>query len=114
MSAPKNQYIYQIRLNRPALLIEGPTNEEARVLQDHVSYLEKLAEESVVLLAGRTQNNDLHDYGIVILCARSEAEARDIMNNDPAVKHKVMQADFNTYKIAVLADSIVQQNESLI
>ena len=48
MSMPKNQYIYLIRPNRVGLLIEGPTDEEASILQDHVAYLEGLAAESTL------------------------------------------------------------------
>lgn len=112
MNLPKNQYIYRINLNRPELLTDGPTVEEAKILQDHVSYLERLAAESKVLLAGRTQIASSDAYGIVILSASSETDALDIMNNDPVVKHRVMQAEIHPYKIAVVSDSILRSIET--
>jgi len=56
----------------------------------------------VVLLAGRTLNTDPSSFGIVILTADTEQEARRIMHNDPAVKARVMRAELYPYRIALL------------
>ena len=106
-----NQYLYQIRLKRLEMLTEGPTESETNVLQDHVSYLERLAQESVVLLAGRTQTVDADGFGIVILRAGSEREAQQIMEQDPGVKDGVMHARLFPYKIAVLSDAILENQD---
>ncbi len=101
------EYIYRLKLNRPALLTEGPTEEEEGVLAQHGSYLQSLAKNGEVLLAGRTQIDTEEAYGIVIIAETSAQAAEQIMLNDPAVHHGVMRADLHPYKIAVLADEIL-------
>ncbi len=56
----------------------------------------------MVILAGRTQNTDYSSFGIVIINAGSEEEARKIMHDDPAVKNKVVRGELFPYKIALL------------
>ena len=104
----KQQYLYRIVPTRPAMLTEGPTPTEASILQDHVNYLENLAQREVVLLAGRTQNTDAHTFGIVIFTADSENAAQKLVANDPAVLHNVMQAELFPYRISVLSPAISQ------
>lgn len=103
-----DQFIYQIQPTRPAMLTQGPSDAEAEALQDHFSYLERLAGESVVLLAGRTQTSDDSTFGLVILQADSERQACEIMENDPAVKSGVMRAQLFPYKIAIVAETILE------
>jgi uncharacterized protein YciI len=59
-------------------------------------------EQGIMLLAGRTENNDNTTFGLVIFKAESEKEAREIMHNDPAVKNRVMRAELYPYSIALL------------
>jgi len=80
------------------MVTRGPTDEEASILSDHVNYLEGLTRQGVVLVFGRTQNNDSSTFGIVIFRAESEDAARSIMNNDPAVKKGIMRAELFPYK----------------
>lgn len=103
------EYIYRQKLNRPALLTEGPTEEEEEegVLAQHGSYLQSLAKNGEVLLAGRTQIDTEEAYGIVIIAETSAQAAEQIMLNDPAVHHGVMRTGLHPYKIAVLADEIL-------
>jgi uncharacterized protein YciI len=102
----QQQYLYQIVPTRPAMLTEGPTNAESGILQEHVVYLEHLADDDIVLLAGRTQTADDTSFGIVILLADSDTAAQDIVSNDPAVLHNVMRAQLFPYRIAVLSQAI--------
>lgn len=81
------------------MVTRGPTDEEASILSDHVNYLEGLTRQGVVLVFGRTQNNDSSTFGIVIFRAESEDAARSIMNNDPAVKKGIMRAELFPYKV---------------
>jgi uncharacterized protein YciI len=81
------------------MVTRGPTDEEASILSDHVNYLEDLTRQGVVLVFGRTQNNDSSTFGIVIFRAESEDAARSIMNNDPAVKKGIMRAELFPYKV---------------
>ena len=87
---------------RLEMVTRGPTGEEASILSDHFNYLKSLTEQGVVLVFGRTQNNDTSTFGITIFRAESEDAARSIMNNDPAVRKCVMRAELFPYKVAGL------------
>ena len=102
-----SQFVYVLKVTRLAMLTEAPTDEEAEVLGAHLEYLERLSAEGTVLLAGRTQTADEDTFGLVILEAESEAEARSIMASDPAVQHKVMSAELYPYRVAVVSPSLV-------
>ena len=95
------QFLYRLQVTRSEMLRGGPTPEEARVVGAHLNYLKKLAEEGVVVLAGRTQTNDETTFGIVILNAADESAARAVMDNDPAVKGSVMHATLFPFRVAV-------------
>ena len=97
-----NQYLYKIQPNRLEMVTRGPTDEETAILSEHFSYLKSLTDEGVVLVFGRTQNNDPSTFGITIFRAESEEAARSIMDNDPAVKRGVMRAELFPYKVAGL------------
>ena len=101
MADPAPQFLYRLQVTRLEMLRGGPTPEEARVVGAHLSYLKKLAEEGVVVLAGRTQTNDETTFGIVILNAADESAARAVMDNDPAVKGSVMHATLFPFRVAV-------------
>ena len=97
-----NEYLYQLRPARPAMLAEGLTTQEVQIREEHSSYLEELARRGVMILYGRTQNNDESTFGIVIFEAASDAEARGIMEHDPAVLRGMMRATLYPYKVAYL------------
>jgi uncharacterized protein YciI len=101
MADPAPQFLYRLQVTRLEMLRGGPTPEEARVVGAHLNYLKNLAEEGVVVLAGRTQTNDETTFGIVILNAADEAAARAVMDNDPAVKGSVMHATLFPFRVAV-------------
>jgi uncharacterized protein YciI len=103
MADPAPQFLYRLQVTRLEMLRGGPTPEEARVVGAHLDYLKKLAEEGVVILAGRTQTNDDTTFGIVILNAADEATAWAVMDNDPAVKGSVMHATLFPFRVAVQA-----------
>jgi uncharacterized protein YciI len=95
-------YLYKIQPVRPEMLSDGATPDEDRVVAEHFGYLEDLTQAGVVLLACRTLNTDPSAFGIVILSAGSEHEARRIMHDDPAVRQRVMRAELFPYRIALL------------
>ena len=97
-----NQYLYTVQPTRLEMVTDGPTDEEAQILSDHFNYLKSLTEQGVVLVFGRTQNNDQSTFGITIFRAESEDAARSIMINDPAVKKQVMRGELFPYKVAGL------------
>jgi uncharacterized protein YciI len=84
------------------MVTKGPTSEEASIVSEHFDYLASLTEQGVVLVFGRTLNNDTSTFGIIIFRAESDDSARSIMNNDPAVKKRVMRAELFPYKVAGL------------
>jgi uncharacterized protein YciI len=95
------QYLYRIQPSRPAMLAEGPTAHEAELIGLHFAYLEGLLEAGTLLTAGRTTNDDERAFGIAVFLAESDAAARQIMENDPAVKHGVMRAELFPYRVAL-------------
>ncbi len=97
------EYLYKIQPTRLEMLTQGPTAEEAAIVAQHFAYLKGLAEQGVVVVAGRTLNADESAFGIVIFTADSEESARGVMTNDPAVKNGVMRAELYPYRIAVMA-----------
>jgi uncharacterized protein YciI len=84
------------------MVTHGPTDEETSILSEHFNYLKSLTKQGVVLVFGRTQNNDTSTFGITIFRAESEDAARSIMNNDPAVKKGLMRVELFPYKVAGL------------
>ncbi|WP_352223585.1 YciI family protein [Bacillus sp. SM2101] len=95
------QYLYKLSL-KPALLDEENwTDREHHIIQQHFDMLQRLLEEGKMLLAGRTLNMDSSGFGIVILEVASEDEAKKIMQDDPAVKEKIMTAELFPYRVAL-------------
>jgi uncharacterized protein YciI len=84
------------------MVTEGPNDAEIGILDQHFNYLKSLTEQGTVLLFGTTQNRDAGTFGIVIFRARSKEEAQSIMDNDPAVEQRAMQAELYPYKVAGL------------
>ena len=97
-----NQYLYRIQPVRLGMVTDGPTDEEGSTLSDHFNYLKTLTDRGVVLVFGRTQNNDASTFGITIFRAESEKDARSIMNNDPAIKKGLMKGELFPYRVAGL------------
>lgn len=98
----KVQFLYRIQPARPEMLTDGPTPEEAAIVGEHFAYLQGLMAQGTLMLAGRTLNTDPSSFGIVIFFAESEAAARAIMGNDPAVRQGVMCAELFPYRTALL------------
>jgi len=97
-----NQWLYFLKPARLGMLTEGPTPEETEIVSHHFAYLQDLTEKGVMILMGRTQNNDESTFGIAIFEAEDESAARRIMEADPAVAGGVMRAVLYPYKIALM------------
>ena len=97
-----NQYLYFLKPVRLGMVTEGPTPEEAEIVSRHFAHLEALTEKGVMILVGRTQNNDKSTFGIAIFEAEDDSAAREIMESDPAVRERVMKAELHPYKIALM------------
>ena len=95
------QFIYTLKVTRLGQLTEGPTAEEQAIVSEHFAYLKDLTEKGVAILVGRTSTADADTFGIMVFQAASEAEAQEIMANDPAVKNGVMAARLFPFRIAL-------------
>jgi uncharacterized protein YciI len=95
-----SEYLYRLTPTRAGMLSDGPTEHEARVVDSHFRYLQELASDGPVALAGRTLNSDASSFGIVIIEA-DEPTARSIMTNDPAVREGVMSAQLFPFRTAL-------------
>jgi uncharacterized protein YciI len=100
--AKKPQWLYHLQPTRLGMLTEGPTIEEAKTVTAHFAYLEDLTEKGMMILMGRTQNNDDSTFGVAIFEAGDESAARTIMENDPAIRGGMMRATLYPYKVALM------------
>ncbi len=98
------QFLYRLTPVRIEMVTVGPTLEEKAVVSEHFAHLEALLEEGVMLLVGRTQDNSPRTFGIVIFQAESEEQAREVMNNDPAVVKGIMRAELFPFRIALAGE----------
>jgi len=97
-----NQYLYFLKPTRLGMVTDGPTPEEAETVSCHFAYLNDLTKKGVMILVGRTQNDDESTFGIAIFEAQDEPAARTIMESDPAVVGGVMSATLYPYKVALM------------
>lgn len=97
----QKQFIYVLKVTRLGQLTEGPTEQEEAVVAEHFAYLQDQIERGVAILVGRTQTADAETFGLVVLQASSEDEARQVMADDPTVKNGVMTAKLYPFRIAL-------------
>lgn len=98
----KKQFVYVLKLV-PRLLDEKSwTKEDGETVGRHFRRLQRLHREGKVILAGRTLNeSDPSQFGVVIFEAATEEEARKFMEDDDAVKEKIMTAQLFPFKVAL-------------
>ena len=97
-----NEFLYMLKPVRLGMVTDAPTDAEGEVLAAHLQYLQELLGSGQAVMFGRTTNEDISTFGIVVFEADDEAAALQIMNNDPAVKGGIMTADLFPYRIAGL------------
>ncbi len=95
-----SQHAYKLRPTRPDMLETGPTEAETSIIEEHARYLRRLCDRGSVVFAGRTLTTGPESFGIVILEA-DEAEARRLMEGDPAVARGVMTATLYPFRVAM-------------
>jgi uncharacterized protein YciI len=105
---PEKQFLYKLHATRADMLKTGPTKEEGAVVEEHFEYLKNLTREGAAILVGRTLTTDESAFGITIFRAESEEAAREIMNNDPAVKKGVMRATLFPFRVALMEGKTVE------
>ncbi|HEX6622774.1 MAG TPA: YciI family protein [Pyrinomonadaceae bacterium] len=98
----KMQFVYVLKLTPGLLEGKGWTEQDSQIIGRHFRRLQQLHQGGTVILAGRTLNeSDPSQFGVVIFEAASEEEARKIMEEDDAVKEKVMTAQLFPFKVAL-------------
>ena len=100
-----SHYLYRLVPSRPDMLVTGRTEAEAEIVDQHFAYLERLTKQGVVLMAGRTLNMGARTFGIVVFRAESDKEARLLMENDPAVRQRVMLAELFPFGLALWSEN---------
>ncbi|WP_160318227.1 YciI family protein [Caloramator mitchellensis] len=90
-------YIYKIVPYKENFM-ETITEEEEKIVGEHFEYLKKAHENGIVLLAGPCLDAA---FGIVIFKSNNFEEAKLFMENDPAVKRGVFEAELHDFKISI-------------
>ncbi len=79
--------------------IETMTEEESEIIGIHFEYLKEKLKEGKLILAGPVTTGE---FGVSIVETDSEEEAREIMNNDPAVSSGIMKPTIYPYRVSLL------------
>lgn len=93
------QYLYRLKPADSEMLTRSSLPHETEAVHEHYSYLKQLSIIGTVILMGRTATDDAHAFGIVIIEASSEAEARQIMEEDPAVLSGLFEAELFPFRV---------------
>ncbi len=80
-----------------------PANDYGRdgtdeIVSQHFSYLKKLHDEGIVIMAGRFSDVLI---GLVMLTVENRIQAEDIMKNDPAIKARIFHGELYKWRIAL-------------
>jgi len=96
----KNYYYAVIRPYRQDFII-NPKEEEEQIMSDHFLYLKSLLEQQKLYLAGPTLIPE-DPFGLIILEADTEEDARNLLENDPSVKAGIQKiADFRPIRLSL-------------
>ncbi len=97
-SDPKNGWLYTFVALKREDLLATLTDEEKQQFSAHAGYIKDRCKEGTVVFAGPC--TDMKGPACVILDVRTEAEARALMENDPAVKHGLMKANLHPVRLS--------------
>ncbi|QEE14353.1 YciI family protein [Promethearchaeum syntrophicum] len=98
----EKEFIYVLKLRNDLLNDSNWTEIENKIVEEHFQRLKIDSENGKVILAGRTLTNTPEGFGIVIFKEDSLKNAEAYMNNDPAVKKKIMTANLFPYSVALI------------
>lgn len=74
------------------------TPEQQAIVGRHSDYLESMADQGKVVLAGRCWDGPL---GVIVLEAADEAEARAIVDRDPSVSAGLQTAELYPFQVVL-------------
>jgi len=93
-------YIYVLKLNKDYYDEDAWTDEVNQIVEAHFIRLKDDYEKGKVIHVGRTEDPKNEGFGIVIYHADNDQDAKDYMENDPAVLVGLMTASYQPYKVA--------------
>lgn len=98
-----SKFIYVLKL-LPEYQNKNNWNDETnKIISTHFNYLKQLKEDGQIILVGKTDygvDNPLN-FGIVIFHAQDRESAEILMNNDPAIRNKIMTAELHPFSHAL-------------
>jgi uncharacterized protein YciI len=87
-------------------------SETDSLFKGHMTNIEKLAKENKLIVAGPLGKNEKQYRGIFILNTKSIDEAKALLQTDPAVQAKLLDAEiFNWYGSAALPEYLPYHNK---
>ncbi len=92
-------FISTLRPRRPDF-IATMTPEERAVMAEHGAYTRRFFDEGKILLGGAATNGAI---GIIVWRLSSAEEARQIFENDPAVRADIGEAELHPFQVGLLA-----------
>lgn len=95
------EFIHVLKLIPRLHKEENWTTADEDIVQHHFQRLKEFTEAGVVILAGRTLNEEENAFGIVIFEAEDAEKAKAFMKEDPAVKEGIMTAELFPYRVAL-------------
>lgn len=95
------EFLAILRPTRIDMLTDGPTDEERDAIGRHFAYLKSLTDNGVVVLAGRTMENDATTIGIYVFRAESPDAAQLLAEQDPVIVEEVMTVEVRPFMIAL-------------
>ncbi len=89
----RQSFTYLLTASRPGLM-SSLTEAEGRSFELHRQYLKELREQGFLVMAGACRDGA---FGLVVIEAANEGEAREIMGRDPIVSSGLLLADFHPF-----------------
>jgi|SRR5581483_5471380 len=90
------EFAYLVRPAFDRHFLENASEEQRVVVGEHSDWLEARYAEGRVRFAGRCYDGP---FGLVVLNADSEEEARSLMEADPSVRSGVQSAEFYPFNV---------------
>jgi uncharacterized protein YciI len=100
---PTDIFLYTLHPTRPAMLTAGATDAEKMMAGQHWAHSIELLKKGVIIFAGRTMNTTPDSFASCVIRAKSEDEARAVMNSDPAVKGGLFRAKLYPFQLMLIA-----------
>jgi uncharacterized protein YciI len=97
------EFAYQLRPAFDRSFMSQATPEQRAVFEAHGEWLEERYAEGQVLFAGRCYDGP---FGLVVLDAADEDEARRLMESDPSVREGVQTAELYPFKTFIARERV--------